>query len=158
MSQVQLGKPVPDFALPAHTGGEIRLSELRGKKVVIYFYPADMTPTCTQESCEFRDYNGQFKELNAEVIGISPDDLKSHNKFAAKHELPFPLLADTDQTVARLFDVWQLKKMFGKEYMGVVRSTFLIDEEGRLAKEWRKVKVKGHVQEVLESVKALQRP
>ncbi len=152
---VQVGQPVPNFSLPASSGKEIALSDYRGKKLVIYFYPKDMTPGCTQESCDFRDFNGQFAQYNAEVIGISPDDLKSHDKFIAKHELPFLLLADTEQKVCDLFDVWKLKKMFGREYYGVERSTFLIDEEGTLAKEWRKVKVNGHVQEVLEAVKAI---
>lgn len=153
MSQVQVGAVVPNFSLPASNGKDVSLSDFRGKKVVIYFYPKDMTPGCTQESCEFRDYNGQFAGLNTEVIGISPDDVKSHNKFISKYELPFLLLADERHEVSELFGVWQLKKMFGHEYMGVERSTFLIDEAGKLAKEWRKVKVEGHVNEVLEAVK-----
>ncbi|TBL69397.1 thioredoxin-dependent thiol peroxidase [Paenibacillus thalictri] len=155
MSTVELHEQVPDFSLPASTGGSIALSDYLGKKVVLYFYPADMTPGCTQESCDFRDYNGQFAQLNTVVLGISPDDLKSHDKFAAKYELPFPLLSDTDQRVSEMFGVWKLKKMYGKEFMGVERSTFLIDEQGRLAQEWRKVKVDSHVTEVLEAVKAL---
>ncbi|MBP1157504.1 MULTISPECIES: thioredoxin-dependent thiol peroxidase [unclassified Paenibacillus] len=154
MSSIEVGQVVPNFTLQAGGGEQVSLEQYRGRKVVIYFYPKDMTPTCTEESCQFRDYNGQFKTLNAEVIGISPDDPKSHEKFAAKHELPFTLLSDPDHTVCELFGVWTLKKMYGKEYMGVVRSTFLIDEEGKLAKEWRKVRVKGHVEQVLEAVKA----
>lgn len=152
---IEIGQIVPDFTLPGSGGKDVSLSDFRGKKVVIYFYPKDMTPGCTQESCDFRDYNGEFKQLNTEVIGISPDDLASHDKFIAKHELPFLLLADTDQKVCELFDVWKLKKMYGKEFYGVERSTFLIDEEGKLAKEWRKVKVENHVQEVLDAVKAI---
>lgn len=155
MSSIELGQVVPNFTLQAGGGEQVSLEQFRGRKVVIYFYPKDMTPTCTEESCQFRDYNSQFKTLNAEVIGISPDNPKSHEKFAAKHELPFMLLSDPDHAVCELFGVWTLKKMYGKEYMGVERSTFLIDEEGKLAKEWRKVRVKGHVEQVLEAVKAL---
>lgn len=152
MAKVAVGQPVPDFALPASNGKDVSLRDFRGKKVVLYFYPKDMTPGCTTESCDFRDFNGQFAEHNAEVIGISPDDVASHEKFIAKHQLPFLLLADTEQAVCKLFDVWKEKNMFGKTFMGVERSTFLIDEEGKLAKEWRKVKVDGHVQEVLTAL------
>ncbi|MFD2615140.1 thioredoxin-dependent thiol peroxidase [Paenibacillus gansuensis] len=152
---IQIGQPVPDFTLPSSTGQTISLSDYRGKQIVIYFYPKDNTPACTQESCDFRDYNGQFAQLDTVVLGISPDDLKSHGKFAAKFELPFPLLSDTELKVCELFGVWQLKKLYGKEYMGVVRSTFLIDKEGNLAKEWRNLRVKNHVQEVIEAVKEL---
>ncbi len=153
--QVQVGQAVPDFTLPASGGQDVRLSDCRGKKVVIYFYPKDMTPGCTQESCDFRDYHGDFATHNAVVLGISPDDLKSHAKFIEKHSLPFTLLSDTEHKVADLFGVWQLKKMYGREYYGIVRSTFLIDEEGKLAKEWRNVKVKEHTTEVLEAVRTL---
>jgi thioredoxin-dependent peroxiredoxin len=153
MEQLQIGQVVPNFTLPASTGKDISLSDFKGKKLVIYFYPKDMTPGCTTESCDFRDYNGQFQQFNTEVIGISPDDLNSHEKFITKHELPFLLLADTEHQVSELFGVWKLKKMYGKEYMGIERSTFLLDEEGRLLKEWRKVKVEGHVQELVEAVK-----
>ncbi|REK61565.1 MULTISPECIES: thioredoxin-dependent thiol peroxidase [Cohnella] len=153
MSQVQIGQPVPDFELPSSDGTLVRLSQFRGRKVVLYFYPKDMTPTCTQESCDFRDANASFGEANAVVLGISPDPVQSHAKFIAKHHLPFPLLADTDHKVAEMFGVWQEKKTFGKTYMGIVRSTFLIDEQGVLAKEWRNVKVKGHVEEVLAAAR-----
>ncbi|WCR25184.1 thioredoxin-dependent thiol peroxidase [Paenibacillus thiaminolyticus] len=153
--QVQLGQAVPDFTLPSSTGDNISLRDYAGKKVVLYFYPKDMTPGCTQEACDFRDYHGDFEKYNAVVLGISPDTVKSHEKFIEKHGLPFPLLADTEHAVANLFGVWQLKKMYGKEYYGIVRSTFLIDGEGKLAKEWRKVKVKGHTEEVLEAVREL---
>ncbi|MBU7321022.1 thioredoxin-dependent thiol peroxidase [Paenibacillus oleatilyticus] len=156
MPQLQPGQPVPDFTLTAGSGESVTLSQFRGKYVVLYFYPKDMTPTCTEESCQFRDYNGQFKALNTEVIGISPDDLKSHGKFAAKYELPFLLLSDPDHEVCELFGVWQLKKMYGREYMGVVRSTFVIDPLGKLVREWRGVRIKGHVEQVLEAVKAAQ--
>ncbi|UHA71814.1 thioredoxin-dependent thiol peroxidase [Paenibacillus sp. 481] len=152
---VQIGQPVPDFKLPSSNGGETALHDLRGRKVVIYFYPKDNTPGCTQESCDFRDYHGDFEKYGATVIGISPDDLKSHAKFITKHSLPFELLADTEQKVSELFGVWQLKKLYGKEYFGVVRSTFLIDEQGQLAREWRSVKVAGHTDEVLTAVREL---
>ncbi|PUA38355.1 thioredoxin-dependent thiol peroxidase [Paenibacillus elgii] len=156
MPQLQSGQPVPDFTLTAGSGETVTLSQFRGKHVVLYFYPKDMTPTCTEESCQFRDYNGQFKALHTEVIGISPDDLKSHVKFATKHELPFLLLSDPDHEVCELFGVWQLKKMYGREYMGVVRSTFVIDPKGKLVREWRGVRIKGHVEQVLEAVKEAQ--
>ena len=155
MSEIQIGQLVGDFSLLASSGETVRLSSYRGKKVVIYFYPKDMTPGCTTESCDFRDYNGEFSSLNTEVIGISPDDLKSHGKFINKYELPFLLLSDTEHTVSEQFGVWKLKKMYGKEYMGVERSTFLINEEGHLVQEWRSVKVDGHVAAVLDAVKAL---
>ncbi|PZE20844.1 thioredoxin-dependent thiol peroxidase [Paenibacillus xerothermodurans] len=155
MAQAEQGQPAPDFTLLAADGEKVSLQQFRGKKVVLYFYPKDMTPSCTQEACDFRDYNSQIRELNAEVVGISPDDLKSHGKFSAKHELPFVLLSDPDHEVCELYGVWQLKKMYGKEYMGVVRSTFIIDENGMIARAWRKVRVKNHVNEVLEALKEL---
>jgi len=153
MSTVQIQQPVPDFTLPASNGSNVRLSDLRGKKVVIYFYPKDMTPGCTKESCEFRDYNGQFASLNTEVIGISPDDLASHDQFIAEHQLPFLLLSDVDQNVCQQFGVWKLREREGRQFYGVERSTFLIDEQGVLVREWRAVQVDGHVAEVLEAVK-----
>jgi peroxiredoxin Q/BCP len=151
-----IGQTVPDFTLPASNGENVSLHQYRGKKLVIYFYPEDLTPGCTNEACDFRDYYGQFRDLGVEVIGISRDEIKRHEKFIAKHSLPFLLLSDPDHRVAELFGVWALKKMYGREYMGIVRSTFLIDEEGRLVREWRRVKVKGHVQAVLDAVKAMQ--
>ncbi|TQR43598.1 thioredoxin-dependent thiol peroxidase [Paenibacillus popilliae] len=154
-TQVELGQVIPDFTLPASTGQDVKLSDYRGKKVVIYFYPKDMTPGCTQESCDFRDYHGDFEKHGVVVLGISPDPIKSHTKFIEKHSLPFTLLSDPEHEVADLFGVWQLKKMYGREYYGIVRSTFLIDEEGKLIKEWRSVKVKGHTIEVLEAVREL---
>ncbi|MFC4777973.1 thioredoxin-dependent thiol peroxidase [Paenibacillus sp. GCM10023252] len=157
MSKLEIGQEVPDFTLPASNGGEVSLSDYRGKKVVLYFYPKDNTPTCTTESCDFRDAHPSFEGVNAVVLGISPDDIKSHGKFIAKHELPFLLLSDTEQKICELFGVWQLKKLYGREYMGVVRSTFLIDEEGKLAAEWRGVKVKGHIQQVLEAASGVSR-
>lgn len=155
MVEVQVGQQVPDFRLPATGGEEVALSDFKGKNVVIYFYPKDMTPGCTTEACDFRNAHSAFKDVNAVVLGISPDDLKSHDKFIAKHDLPFLLLADEDHQVAEMFGVWKPKKMFGKEFLGVERSTFVIDKEGKLIEEWRKVKVDGHVEEVLEVVKSL---
>ncbi|TCM97148.1 peroxiredoxin Q/BCP [Paenibacillus sp. BK033] len=153
MAQVQAGQAVPDFTLPASTGGNISLSDYKGKKLVIYFYPKDNTPGCTVESCDFRDYNGQFKSYNTEVIGISPDDLASHDTFINDFQLPFPLLADTEHEVSELFGVWKERSWNGETFMGIERSTFMIDENGVLAREWRSVSVDGHVLEVLEAVK-----
>ncbi|MFD1884491.1 thioredoxin-dependent thiol peroxidase [Paenibacillus wenxiniae] len=154
MSELQIGQPAPDFTLEASGGKEISLSDYRGRKVVLYFYPKDNTSSCTQEACDFRDSTAGYEQHGAVVLGVSPDSVKSHDKFTAKHELPFPLLADPDHAVAEAYGVWQLKKMYGKEYEGIVRSTFLIDEDGNLQQEWRNVKVKGHVDAVLEAIKA----
>lgn len=147
------GQVVPDFTLPSSGGGTVALSDLRGAMVVIYFYPKDQTPACTQEACDFRDNAAEFANLGAKVIGISGDEIKSHDRFALKHGLAFPLLSDTEHKVCQMFGVWQLKKLYGREYEGIVRSTFLLDEEGKLIHEWRKVKVKSHVEEVLAAVR-----
>lgn len=155
MTQVRLGKPVPDFTLKDGEGRDVSLSDFRGKKVIVYFYPKDNTPACTQQACDFRDSYAAITAGGAAVIGISPDGAKSHQRFAAKQELPFVLLTDDEHRVCELFGVWQLKKLYGREYMGIVRSTFLIDENGVLAKEWRNVRVKGHVQNVLDAVREL---
>lgn len=151
------GQIVPDFTLPSSSGEEVSLSDFRGKKVVLYFYPKNMTPSCTDEACDFRDRHGELREAGAEVIGISPDPVKSHGRFIQKHELPFLLLSDEDHAVSEMFGVWQLKKMYGREFEGIVRSTFVIDEEGRLAREWRKVRVKGHADQVLQAVREMKR-
>ncbi|WMT41627.1 thioredoxin-dependent thiol peroxidase [Paenibacillus sp. D2_2] len=152
---VELGQPVPNFTLPANGGNEVSLSQFRGRKVVIYFYPKDMTSACTQEACDFRDNYSVISKQDAVVLGISGDPVKSHNRFVEKQNLPFLLLSDEDHEVCRMFGVWQLKKMYGREYEGIVRSTFLIDEEGRLVREWRGIRVKGHVENVLEAIKEL---
>lgn len=149
---VAVGQEVPDFQLDSGDGAKVKLSDYRGRKIVLYFYPKDMTPGCTQQACDFRDYTPRITEQGAVILGISADDVKSHGKFTTKHSLPFPLLSDTDHAVSEQFGVWKLKKNYGKEYMGIERSTFLIDEEGKLVKEWRKVKVNGHVAEVLEAL------
>ncbi|AZS13692.1 thioredoxin-dependent thiol peroxidase [Paenibacillus lutimineralis] len=150
---IELGQTVPDFTLPASGGNEVSLSQFRGQKVVIYFYPKDMTTACTQEACDFRDNYSAISERDAVVLGISGDPVKSHDRFVEKQSLPFLLLSDADHEICRMFGVWQLKKMYGREYEGIVRSTFLIDEEGRLVREWRGIRVKGHVEKVLEAIR-----
>jgi peroxiredoxin Q/BCP len=149
-----LGLPVPDFEAPA-TGGRFRLSALKGRKVVLYFYPKDNTPGCTTEGENFRDKHADFRAAGAEIFGISRDSLKSHESFKAKMAFPFDLISDPDETVCLMFDVMKMKNMYGKQVRGVERSTFLIDAEGKVAREWRGVKVAGHVDEVLEAVKSI---
>lgn len=148
-----VGELAPDFSLEGSNGEIVKLSNYRGKNVVLYFYPKDMTPGCTTEACDFRDQYESFSDLNAVILGVSPDPLKRHEKFIEKYDLPFVLLADEDHQAAESYDVWKLKKNFGKEYMGIERATFIIDKEGKLVKEWRKVKVKGHVEEALQFIK-----
>lgn len=152
MTTLQKGQPVPDFTLPGSNGGAVSLSDFRGKLVVLYFYPKNMTPTCTQQACDFRDYSPEIEKLGAEIVGISPNPISSHEKFIHKYSLPFLLLADEDKEVCSKYGVWKLKKMYGREYMGVERSTFLIDEKGRLIAEWRKVRIKGHIDKILEEI------
>ncbi len=148
-----VGKKAPSFTLPNEQGERISLSDFAGKKVILYFYPKDMTPGCTTEACDFRDAHADFSDLNAVVVGVSPDPAARHTKFIDKYELPFSLLADEDHEVAEAYGVWQLKKNFGKEYMGIVRSTFLIDEQGTVVNEWRSVRVKDHIAEVLTTLR-----
>lgn len=155
MPSVELGQPVPDFEASATGDQTIRLADLRGKNVVIYFYPKDNTPGCTTEGQEFRDLMKEFTELDTEIFGVSRDGLKAHGNFRAKHEFPFHLISDKEEELCKLFDVIKLKKLYGKEYLGIDRSTFLIDAEGVLRNAWRGVKVKGHAQEVLDAVRAL---
>jgi peroxiredoxin Q/BCP len=150
-----LGKPVPDFSLPSTGGGTFKLSSQRGSKLVLYFYPKDSTPGCTTEGADFRDFHKQFRSAGAEVFGISRDSLKSHEGFKAKMRFPFELLSDAEETASNLFGVIKMKNMYGKKVRGIERSTFVIDGKGVLAREWRGVKVPGHVQEVLNFVKAL---
>ncbi|OPG99250.1 thioredoxin-dependent thiol peroxidase [Chryseobacterium mucoviscidosis] len=149
------GKLAPDFELPSSTGETVKLSDYRGQRVLIYFYPKDMTSSCTQQACDFRDRHEEFEGLNTVILGISVDPMKQHDKFIAKYGLPFILLSDEEHQVAEQYGVWQLKKLYGKEYMGVVRSTFLIDEEGVLLKSWSKVRVKGHIEAALEALQQL---
>ena len=152
---VAIDQPVSDFQIPATGEKTVTLSELKGKQVVIYFYPKDSTPGCTTEGQGFRDHYAQFQAANTEVFGVSRDSLKSHENFKAKQGFPFELLSDKDEALCQLFEVIKLKKLYGKEYLGVDRSTFLIDKDGVLRHEWRGVKVPGHVEAVLEQAKAL---
>ena len=152
---ISVNDKVESFTLLSSNGERVSLHDYLGKKVVLYFYPKDMTPGCTTESCSFRDFHGDLIANDVTVLGISPDDLSSHQKFVKKYELPFLLLSDTEQVVSQYFDVWKEKSMYGKKYMGVERSTFLIGADGTLLKEWRKVKVDGHVDDVLSAVKSL---
>jgi thioredoxin-dependent peroxiredoxin len=155
MSAPELNKAIKDFEAQATGDKTVRLKALRGKKVVLYFYPKDMTPGCTNESQDFRDLHGQFERAGAVVLGVSRDSLASHDKFRAKHDLPFDLLSDPDERLCRQFDVIKPKSLYGRKFLGVERSTFLIDETGRLKQEWRKVKVKGHAAEVLDAVRQI---
>jgi peroxiredoxin Q/BCP len=152
---VAVGKKVPAFSRPGAGGKTWKLADARGKKLVIYFYPRDNTPGCTQEGAAFRDAYAQFRKAGAEVVGISPDSVASHEKFREKMKFPFELLSDEDTSVCQLFGVFKEKSLYGRKFMGVERSTFLLDEEGVLRQEWRKVRVPGHVEAVLAAVKAL---
>lgn len=155
MSGPRLNRVVGDFTAAATGGQEIRLKDLRGKNVVIYFYPKDSTPGCTTEGRDFSALHARFRRANTVILGVSRDSLASHEKFKEKQGFPFELLSDPDEKLCRKFDVIQEKTLYGRMFMGVVRSTFLIDTEGKLRREWRNVKVKGHADEVLEAVKAL---
>jgi peroxiredoxin Q/BCP len=146
---------VPDFSLSVTGGGSFRLKDMAGKKLVIYFYPKDMTAGCTQESQDFRARCASFRKAGARIVGISRDGIASHEKFKAREKLPYELLADEDEKVCKLFDVIHEKSMYGRKYLGVVRSTFLLDAAGVLRREWRKVKVPGHAEEVLEAAQSL---
>jgi thioredoxin-dependent peroxiredoxin len=158
---IQEQQPAPDFTLPAVgrddvvKNGQIHLAELKGKTVVLYFYPKDDTPGCTKEACNFRDANQLMQKRGIVVLGVSTDDVRSHQKFADKYGLPFPLLSDTDTTVSQLYGVYGEKNMYGKKYMGINRETFLIDKDGIVRKVWHKVKPEEHTNEVLETVDAL---
>ncbi|MGF7034563.1 peroxiredoxin Q/BCP [Paenibacillus mucilaginosus] len=148
-----VGQPAPEFRLPATGGAEVSLSDFRGRNVLLYFYPKDMTPTCTNQACDLRDRADEFGGADAVILGISPDPVKQHEKFIGKYGLPFLLLSDEDHAAAEAYGVWQLKKLYGREYMGIERSTFIIDKNGVLVKQWRKVKVKGHVDQALQYIK-----
>ncbi len=154
--QLNPGDPAPDIELPVWPGDTLKLSDLRGRWVVLYFYPRDNTPGCTTESCGFRDALPDFSAADAAIVGVSRDSLKSHQRFSEKQDLNFPLISDSDEALCRAFDVIQIKKLYGKESPGVERSTFIIDPDGRIAHAWRKVRVKGHVAEVLDTLKQLQ--
>ncbi|MED3662799.1 thioredoxin-dependent thiol peroxidase [Ureibacillus sp. FSL K6-8385] len=156
MSETLVNKQAPDFTLQNENGEQVSLSDFRGKKVILYFYPKDMTPGCTTEACDFRDSYESFADLNAVILGVSGDSAERHKKFIEKYDLPFSLLVDEDHEVCQKYGVWVLKKNYGKEYMGIERSTFLIDENGIVLKEWRKVRVKNHIQEVLNYLRELE--
>ena len=153
--KLKTGAKVPDFSLPMTGGGTWSLKDAAGRKLVIYFYPRDLTSGCTREAQDFRDLAGAFGAAGTDIVGVSRDSVASHDKFAAQQTLPFPLLADTDETVCRLFDVIRRKSLYGRKFLGVERSTFLLDEAGRLQQEWRKVKVPGHAEAVLEAAQRL---
>ena len=155
MPKVTVGKKVPAFAAEATGNEKIRSKDLQGSHVVLYFYPRDSTPGCTLEGQDFRDNHTRFRRAKTVILGVSRDSIASHEKFKAAQGFPFELLADTDETLCKLFDVIKQKNMYGKKVLGIERSTFLIDKEGVLQKEWRKVKVAGHVEDVLAAVKAL---
>jgi peroxiredoxin Q/BCP len=156
MSNLKIGEAVPDFEAPATSDLNFKLSDYKGKSnLVIYFYPKDSTPGCTIEGNDFGALHETFKGLDTEIFGISKDSMKRHDNFRAKQEFPFELISDIDTEICELFGTWQLKKTFGKEYMGIVRSTFLIDKDGVLRQQWNNLRVKGHVDAVLEAVKEL---
>jgi peroxiredoxin Q/BCP len=147
---IKEGSPAPDFTLPADDGSLVSLSDFRGKKVVLYFYPKDNTPGCTTQACDLRDNHARFRARGAVVIGVSPDSVNSHAKFRGKYDLNFPLLSDEDHRVAEAYGAWKEKSMYGRSYWGIERSTFFIDEEGVIQEVWRKVKAKGHAERVAE--------
>ena len=147
---IERGSPAPDFTLPSDDGEEVTLSSLRGRKVVVYFYPKDDTPGCTVQACDFRDSLPRFEGVDAVVLGVSPDTVESHAKFRAKYGLTFPLLADVGHGVAEAYGVWKEKKLYGRSTMGIERSTFLIDEAGNVSEVWRKVKPAGHTEMLAE--------
>ena len=152
---IEPGKKAPAVTLYADDGTKVRLADLKGSPVVLYFYPRDDTPGCTREACAFRDQKAKFKKLGAKVFGVSADSIESHAKFRDKYRLSFPLLADVDHKVAEKYGAWREKNMYGKKSMGIQRSTFLIDGAGKVAKLWKRVKVDGHDQQVLDALKEL---
>jgi peroxiredoxin Q/BCP len=149
------GTKAPAFTLKDDQGNKVKLSDLRGKPVVLYFYPRDDTPGCTKEACSFRDRYAELQELGAQLFGVSADSAESHTKFREKYELPFPLLVDEKHTMLEKYGAWREKNMYGKKSMGIQRSTYLIDATGKVAKIWKRVKVDGHDQQVIDAVKAL---
>ena len=154
--ELQIGDKAPNFSLPNQDNAEISLQDFRGSWVVLYFYPKDKTPGCTQEACDFRDNLANLSGLNAVVLGVSPDSVKTHQSFIDKESLNFTLLSDTDKKALKAYGVWGLKKLYGKEYEGVIRSTFVIDPQGKIAFLWKNVKVKGHIDAIKEKLQELQ--
>ena len=155
MSKAEVGRKTPKFSLPSTAGDRFSLADARGSNLVLYFYPRDNTSGCTREAQDFRELHGAFRKANTVILGVSPDSIESHHKFKTKFKLPFALLSDEDRKTCELFEVIREKSMYGRKFMGVERSTFLIDAEGQLRREWRKVKVDGHAAEVLEAAKSL---
>ena len=155
MSTTEIGAPAPDFDSASTSGGQQALGDLKGRKLVLYFYPKDNTSGCTLEGQNFRDLHDEFGAANAVILGVSRESIRSHNNFRGKYDFPFDLLSDPEETLCNAYGVIKEKSMYGRKYMGIERSTFLIDEDGVLRREWRKVKVKGHVDEVLEAVRSL---
>jgi peroxiredoxin Q/BCP len=153
MAELKVGSKAPDFKLPGDGGTTISLSDYKGQKVVVYFYPKDDTPGCTKESCGFNENLKAFTKLGTAIIGISKDSVKKHDKFKAKYGLNFPLASDEEGTTCEAYGTWIEKSMYGRKYMGIDRSTFLIDENGKIEQIWRKVSVTGHVEEVMEAIK-----
>lgn len=151
-TMLKVGDKAPEFSLIGDNGEKISLKDYKGKKVVLYFYPKDMTSGCTQEACDFRDSIKKFEKKNTVVIGVSPDDTKSHNKFKDKYGLPFTLLSDETKEMLNDYGVWQEKSMYGRKYMGVVRTTFIIDGKGKIERIYDKVKVPGHIEEILKEI------
>lgn len=155
MTDLTAGEMAPDFSLPRNGGGTVSLSDFAGKPLILYFYPKDDTSGCTTEAIDFTSLTAEFEKIGASVIGVSPDSVKSHDKFAAKHNLSVVLAADEEHKALEAYGVWKEKSMYGKTYMGVERSTFLIDKSGKIAEVWRKVKVPGHAEAVLKAAQAL---
>ena len=155
MAMLDVGDKAPVFTLEDQSGKTVKLSDFKGKTVVLYFYPKDDTPGCTREACAFRDEQSALKKAGAVVLGVSPDSGASHAKFAGKYKLSFPLLADTDHAVSEKYGAWGEKSLYGRKFMGITRSTFLIDASGKVARVWPKVKVDGHVDQVLEAIREI---
>jgi len=155
MAMLDVGDKAPAFTLEDQSGKTVKLSDFKGKTVVLYFYPKDDTPGCTREACAFRDEQSALKKAGAVVLGVSPDSGASHAKFAGKYKLSFPLLADTDHAVSEKYGAWGEKSLYGRKFMGITRSTFLIDASGKVARVWPKVKVDGHVDQVLEAIREI---
>ena len=153
MSKVKIGKKIPSFSTILDDGSVLKSKDFNGKYIVIYFYPKDSTPGCTKEGEDFRDLHKEFIKSNVQIYGVSRDSIASHQKFKAKYKFPFHLISDEDESLCKLFDVIKEKNMYGRKYMGIERSTFLINDKGQLLSEWRKVKVKGHAQEVLDTLR-----
>ena len=147
---LKVGDPAPAFAAPSDSGQDLSLKDFRGRKLILYFYPKDNTPGCTREACDFRDAADRLQSKSVTVLGVSPDGVASHQKFKKKYSLPFPLIADEDHRIAEAYGVWQEKSLYGRKFMGVMRSTFVIDEKGKIAEIHRRVKVNGHVESLLE--------